>query len=818
MNIVLKNSLKNIIGKPFRTLLVTFTIFMCSISALLSFDMGSLIPRVVEAFYGSVSRADIMVYSDGRDLTELPEGFPEADRLNISNNTEILYKDIEGEYAYVTTDYLSIYGMDMDEAVDMEFMDHLDLKEGEIYITSDLAEDFGYSVGDTFTAHDRAQNETDLTIAGIFSEDINNPLLTGYSAVCNRETADALSCGIRTTDIVLIDIHDDSKIEEGKDLIEAQHPGIGITDMFINDALMKVVTEFELVFYLLFAATVLLVIFVTSSICNRIVSERMSYIGTLRSLGMSSGRTAGILLLENILYAIFGAVPAVIVYSILRDVAMEKIMGTDALSGMGFQLPGLSKALVAGVVIFAIVIECLIPLKAILRALKTSIRDIIFDNRDTAYRFGRSSLIVGIILSVIALICVIFNKNLGTAIVCLVASIGALALLFPRILKLVTLGIRKICEKTGNSRWDLAAVEAVSRKSTVGSGVLAATASAMCIVVVAVANILFGMNPEIPYTCDVVAECNDPMKYYSYVEDLDGVTDVEGIYRKAIYLAVEGEDVTNLAFAYALPDGGYRYYTEFEGLPDSIPEGGVVLDTRYAARKGVGVGDTIKLVFDPDDVLPVRREFTVTAVVDGISDEGIETVIINQDEYIAIYQDRPTTLLVCCDDPESVKDTMETYGKNSYTTVKTATELDEENKGQGAAVNAIITAVIGIAIGMTAIGVISNLLIGFEGRKKECAVLLSTSMNKSTLSGILFKEVFITSLTASGIGVALGTFLLTVVAKAFDSSELFSLDMDIDYKRSLIFFVVLTIVFTGTVLFPIKSLKKMKISEQIKYE
>jgi ABC-type lipoprotein release transport system permease subunit len=385
-------------------------------------------------------------------------------------------------------------------------------------------------------------------------------------------------------------------------------------------------------------------------------------------------------------------------------------------------------------------------------------------------------------------------------------------------LKLVTLGIRKLCEKTGNSRWDLAAVEAVSRKSTVGSGVLAATASAMCIVVVAVANILFGMNPDIPYTCDVVAECNDPMKYYSYVEDLDGVTDVEGIYRKAIYLAVEGEDVTNLAFAYALPDGGYRYYTEFEGLPDSIPEGGVVLDTRYAARKGVGVGDTIKLVFDPDDVLPVRREFTVTAVVDGISDEGIETVIINQDEYIAIYQDRPTSLLVCCDDPESVKDTMETYGKNSYTTVKTTTELDEENKVQGAAVNAIITVVIGIAVGMTAIGVISNLLIGFEGRKKECAVLLSTSMNKSTLSGILFKEVFITSLTASGIGVALGTFLLTVVAKAFDSSDLFSLDMDIDYKRSLIFFVVLTIVFTGTVLFPIKSLKKMKISEQIKYE
>ena len=161
---------------------------------------------------------------------------------------------------------------------------------------------------------------------------------------------------------------------------------------------------------------------------------------------------------------------------------------------------------------------------------------------------------------------------------------------------------------------------------------------------------------------------------------------------------------------------------------------------------------------------------------------------------------------------------METYGTDSYASVKTTTKLAEENKTNGAVIDAVINTIITIAIGMTAIGVISNLIIGFEGRKKECAVLLSTSMNKSTLSGILFKEVFITSVTATSIGVALGTFLLTVVAKAFDKSELFSLDMDIDYKRSLIFFVVLTLVFTLTVLFPIKNLKKMKISEQIKYE
>ncbi|MCR5528337.1 MAG: FtsX-like permease family protein [Saccharofermentans sp.] len=821
MNIVLKNSLKNIIGKPFRTLLVTFTIFMCCLSALLSFDAGSLIPRILESFYGNMARADIMAYADGRDLTELPEGFPECDRLNISSNGEILHKDIDGEYAYVTTESLGIYGIDIQGAVDMEFLDPIELKEGEVYISYDLSEEFGYDIGDTLPVHDRAGEDVELTVVGIFPKDIKNSLLSGYSAVVNEETGDILSCGRRTADIVLIDIKDDSLIEEGKDLLKTQHPGINIADMFINETLMNVIMEFELVFYLLFAATVLLVIFVTSSICNRIVSERMSYIGTLRSLGMSAGRTAGILLLENVLYAIIGAVPATIIYTVLRNIVCDNFFNSETgFATLGFKIPSVSKVLIAGVIIFAIVMECLIPLRAILKALKTSIRDIIFDNRDTAYRFGRPSLIFGIIFAVIAVICVIFNSNMATAIICLLSSIGALALLFPRILKLVTLCIRKICNKTGNAAWDLAAVEAVSRKSTVGSGVLCATASAMCIVVVEIANLLFGITPGIPYNCDVVAECNEMMKYYSYVEDMEGVTDVEAIYYSAIYLKIDGSETSNLAFVYSLPDGGYKYYTEFEGLPESIPHDGIVLDTKYAKRNGIEVGDkvTFSLGLNSDDIIPVVHEFTVTDVVDGISDAGIETVIINHNDYIAFYQDRPKELLICAPDPDGITDTLKTYGKNSFASVNTATELERENDVQSAAVNAVIDLVIVIAIGMTAIGVISNLLIGFEGRKKECAVLLSTSMNKGKLSSILLREVFITAVTASSIGVVLGTFLLTIIADAFQNSEIFAMDVSVDYKRSLIFFVVLTLVFTGTVLFPIKNLKKMKISEQIKYE
>ena len=86
-----------------------------------------------------------------------------------------------------------------------------------------------------------------------------------------------------------------------------------------------------------------------------------------------------------------------------------------------------------------------------------------------------------------------------------------------------------------------------------------------------------------------------------------------------------------------------------------------------------------------------------------------------------------------------MKQFLETYGKGSVSSVKTYDESLEELQSSNKKTMAVITAVIAVALGMTAIGMISNLLIGFEGRKKECAVLLSTAMGKGKLSGILLK-------------------------------------------------------------------------------
>ena len=819
MNIVFKNSLKNIFGKPLRTLLVVFAIFVCSLCALLCFDLSESITGILTLFYGSVSRADFIVSSSGSDVSTLPDGFPEADTMTIVGDSEMLYKKIDGEYCYVTTDTLRIMGLDVDEAVDMKFLAPIDLKDGEMFINKAFSDDYGYKVGDKITIHDRADEELELTIGGILPDDTKNPLITGYTGIINLNTSKNVSCGHMSADMLLIDLHDNTGIEEAKDMIEDRYPAAVITDLYLSESDLALVNEMKSVFYLLFAIAFLLVIFVTASICNRIVSERMSYIGTLRSLGMSTSRTGRILLLENVLYALLGSIPATLLYALIRNPLLSFMFnGTDSEgNAVQFDIPAFPVGLVIGVILGAVLIECLIPLRAILKALKTSIRDIIFDNRDTAYRFSRATLVIGIICLVTAVVTFFFRTNMILAILCMLTSVAALAALFPWILKFITALIRKISDKLGRPSMALASVEAISRKSTVGSGVLCATAAAMCVIVYAVSGAMSDNINDIPYDCDVILTASEKDTYYSFIDHMDNVTDTEMVYMTMTEYKLNDEKISIGNF-FAMPDDGFRYFTGFSDFPDKVEPGTIVLDKKYANRKGIKEGDTITLTFNPEGVVPIDRKFTVAKITSVSASTGMDTFLMNEDEYKVLCYGSPAWILIKTTDPEGTKAALETYAKGAYSKVETISEYIADQKQQNSQQLAVIAAIIIIALGMTAIGMISNQLLGFEGRKKECAVMLSTAMGKGKLSGILFKEVLITSVTASGIGTLVGLLMINVIQKAMASTQSISMTFDVNPLTVFLFFIAMTVVFTGTVLFPIRNLRKMKISEQIKYE
>ena len=151
MNIIVKNLLKNVFCKPFRTLLVVFSIFVCSFCAMLSFDLVTSIKDVISDLYGELIQGDIVAIVDDYSAKGIPDGFPEADIMMINSNSEQLYKDIPGEYAYVTSENLNIYGVDVEQAIHMELIDSdVTLNDYEALIGYKFHEGYGYDVGDKF--------------------------------------------------------------------------------------------------------------------------------------------------------------------------------------------------------------------------------------------------------------------------------------------------------------------------------------------------------------------------------------------------------------------------------------------------------------------------------------------------------------------------------------------------------------------------------------------------------------------------------------------------------------------------------------------
>ena len=108
MNIILKNSLKNIFGKPLRTSLVVFSIFLCAICAMVCFDFVSSAEKLLDGSAFGLSKSDCLLMAPEYTVKGLPEGFPDCEKLEIVGYSEVLYKKIEGEYNYVTTEKLSI--------------------------------------------------------------------------------------------------------------------------------------------------------------------------------------------------------------------------------------------------------------------------------------------------------------------------------------------------------------------------------------------------------------------------------------------------------------------------------------------------------------------------------------------------------------------------------------------------------------------------------------------------------------------------------------------------------------------------------------
>ena len=626
MGVIFKHTLKNMFSKPFRTIMLVLCILICSFAAMMTFDMSNSVRNVLEsAFLTMFGDSNVMVTGNGGLKDADFEGLPEHDKALMTADMTTFNIPGNTEYAYFHEKSILIYTTDIEDANTLHLLaEETELARNEIAIPKTLSEDLKLKKGDKIEFFDENDQPHEYTVKavlsykGLLSEKYNVVMpLDGFRDLFGEEI---------TFKGAYVRVHDRSKVGEFCDLMQEKTQGVEPEDLINGELVQQNVNGVTSVFAILFLICLMLVIFVTISLSERIMVERMGTVGTLRSLGVTPNTTAKIVLFENALYGLIGGAIGSTLYVLTRDAIFNNVFSLNSGSDIELEM-NLGKVSVAawiGVIIGAIVIECLCPIKELLKATRTSIRDLIFDNKDADYKYARKTLVAAILFTIAGGVC-------------------------------LSLVLTKTMESLG-------------------------------------------------FICDTI---------------------------------------------------------RFSG--------------------------------------------------------GSAVYVVSLNTYNEIFEDHPVRAYIRTTDPEGTIATIKEESFSMFDTCQTMDEYMEDIKNSNAGMNTILYMLIGMGVLLTFIAVVSNQIIGFSGRRRECAVLASTAMNRGKLKKAFLAENFFSCILAMAVAVPFSAVIAGLFNKAMVMIEM-NFGLSIDVPSTMIFLGALFLLFLSTVLMPVKNIRKMKIAEQLKYE
>lgn len=822
MGIILKHTIKNIFKRPGRTFLLTFCIFLCSISASLCLDMTGSVRRLFSNYFSDiVGSTDIEFVNLTSIDEEIFNELPENRYLLISSTATPFFRRDPQMYSFAVETDVNIFSTDLKKAYDMKvLLTELDLTENETAMTKELAELLGYSVGDTIEFYDNLGEKQEFTIKQLVER---GGFITGRDiCIISPEGMERLTYGETLYLEAFIDFIDDKDADIAEEYLKEHYPEAVVLNIRHNEDVDEAVNQISSLFYTMFAVCLLVVIIITITVAERIMSERMSVVGTLRSLGISQRRTAFILMLENILYALMGSVPGIVVYEAVRDPMLNSLF-SSGFDTLDFGVMSISTKII--IIIGAVLLESACTIKEIIAASRTAIRDIIFLNKDTEFRFSLIKTTIGVIAMAAGIVLAFVKNSAAASIICFIALVLSLYLLFPYISVYGAKLFEAVFEKCGMPVARLSAAEAGTKKSTIASGALIAAASSICMLLFIISDSMFFLFSGDTFDTNIVMMGTSKEDFlYDYVDDLEGVTATENVYYMPYsYIEINGKEMKNIAVFgddYD-PAEGARQFRAIEGMPEkAVSNDEFYCSKTFAEEAGIDIGDTVELNVNSESFIPRKLTLKLSGYINTVYfDPTGKGIMLSRENYIACNSDIPMYILVRCEEgfADKLVEAIGKYSSGTIDEVKTYSSYIEQMEKENASETKMIKMLGFIGLALTFVGAVSNQLIGFESRKRENAVLLSVAMNRNKLRKMLLIETIISVMLPIIVSVPLG-MLLSLPIKSIMYSIGTELPLVFDFPELLGVSAILVFAFTLTVLFPYRSLRKMKLSEQLKYE
>lgn len=833
MNIIMKHILRNIRAHKGRSILMILALTVATAVLILNVTLGEEIAtKYVETFRSVYGDSDVSIsmknVKDSRDLAAM-ELIPSKLDLGDTKITTMLTTDIGG-YADINGEghETLIMGMNLQDAYKMDEFSKGDiqLKEDELVVNERCSEQFKIHKGDKviFTYNEKEYTFNVVEVVKNYrltSIKYDYPYFIGNLQMVNKILGYADTSGQQ----MLVHVEDSEKIKDFVQYVSDHNENVSAEELVSRESIENALASITSLLLIILVIVIIMIFFVVGSLNKLIISERFPIIGTFRSVGATKGRMNRILLGENIVYGIVGGIiGSILGYAINSVVAGAFITGGDV--DIANEKAGINWMIFVGGILFAVLLQVVIALKAILRANRKPIKDIIFNVQSTRYKISKKKSWVGLILIVLALILQFTNTSSS-----FMNSLAAMAILTVGCAFLVPVWLRFIAK----------GVTAFSRKIGWKSGVVASKnvgysktiISATTLMVISIASILTVYNVSVSFNrmfesfrynndFDVIIQ-NVSQEYekYTYINDMDGVEGTEPLYYYYTNTVTYDENKR-----FSVPPVFFGLSNQnFMGIEiensfdvDSLKENEVLVDSFYAKHNNIKVGDTYKLTVGENDL---EEAFKVVGTINSVNFTSNRNVwLMNLDTYKKHLTDLPVWIQVTLKDGKDAKKFIEDVkGKIKEFNVDYMTfdEYITEQEAQANGIMDVFYVIIGLAVALSFVGIVNNQIMGFIQRKREIAVLNSTCMSKGQIRRMIFTETLLSSVIA---GIIASIIAIPCVYMVNTAMEGLSMSLNIGYNilASVEFVAIVVAILLFTTLIPLRKLRKMNVVTEIKYE
>lgn len=837
MRIVLKHIIHNILEKRLRSAIVLLTILLSTLILFIGLSLNEIINNTYKTMLqGSYGTANVVVSKKAEDGIPFYESTKlDLADIHIDNRLDMIQASgksvLNDEHVPVT-----LYGLDLQAALELQIVDILsgsqELEGNSVIISQKTSSTYDLAVGDRIDVSSGG-NSYDFTIAaisksdGIYYSEMGDMLLLAQP----DQVTEILGGGDMVSS-TLLEVPD-TELDSAITSLAETNQDFTVQKSSAADTMMRDEQTFQTVMMLAIIIIIVLIsAYVISSLSKLIITERMPVLATFRSVGASKGMMNRVLMLEFFLYGVIGAGLGIILAVFLLPFAAD-LFNEYKEYGMETVVEYNMTYLIISVV-FGMMFPALVSFLRIVRTNAKPLKDVLFNTASTLEKRSSWTVVIGIVIFCVAFVINGFNKYDD-----MLLSIMSILLLFVSIVLLMPLvlnGFSKLlslCFKRSRAGELGLGIKNIANNKIVANNVSMIVVVFLLLIMVGIASegINYYVTKAVSKDFDVVVTLND--RNDSLVHDIGEMDGVADTYLQVMSLgksSIHGsEGIYGVLGVENFNEIGEFYdginYLEIDEERLNGLDNPVILDDYYMNKYDLHIGDSVQ-------IQPINRHYEnlenagpVTFIVAGSMDSAgfassRDSALIPIDLYEDHFEPLFYELTLKLEEgivAEELKESIADYYSNYSLEVAT---FDERIEAQKTTIDTLIngiTIIIGLGMMVGILGISNNLMVSFNQRKKEYAILYSVCMSKGQIVKMIFAETLLTFITVAVIGL-FGGFALNFLLTKF----LYAIGMVTDFHFTFELYGMLcgvvAILLAISTLSLVRKVFKLHIMKELRYE